>query len=234
MGNMGLQHLELVRPVDFLNDEAFARSAGNEQILQDARVRYDLNDAIGDCQMVIGTSARSRTVSWPTQSPEASMRSAVIASDAGRNVALLFGPERTGLANHHVDRCDVLVRIPVNPESPSINLAGAVLVMLYEVRKAMDSRCDSSLLIGESNAGARPATSAQLSGFFDHMERVVRETGFITEGPRESLLRKIRRIFVRSGMTDEDVNILRGVFTAILKQRPAAVRKSSLDDGHSS
>ncbi len=235
MGNMGLHHLELVRPVEFLNEEAFARSAGNEQILRDARVCDTLEQAIGDCEIVVGTSARTRTVRWPSQTPEASMQAVAAADAAGRNAALLFGPERTGLSNQDVDRCTVLVRIPVDPRSPSINLAGAALIMLYELRKAaLDS--GRSPLAPEASApeAARPATSAEMAGFFDHLEQVARQTGFIAEGPRESLLRKIRRIFVRSNMTDEEVNIMRGVFTAILTPRPASSRKRLSDDGERS
>ena len=231
MGNMGLRRLVLVRPVDYLNDEAFARSAGNEKILHDAEVRDSLNDAIGDCQMVIGTSARIRTVRWPSLTPEASMQAAAAASAAGQDVALVFGTERTGLANHHVDRCTALVRIPVSEQSPSINLAGAVLIMLYELRQALDALPGADETEDSPAGAARPATSAELAGFFEHLEQVARHTGFITEGPRESLLRKIRRIFIRSNMTDEDVNIMRGVFTAILTQRPAAARNSSNEKG---
>jgi len=225
MGNMGLERLELVRPVDFLNEQAFARSAGNERILQNASVHQTLDEAVSDCRMIIGTSARVRTVRWPSQSPEESMHAVASASREGVEVALLFGPERTGLSNQHVDRCNVLVRIPVDESSPSINLAGAVLIMLYELRKALMCGEVQPAKADVPAGSARHATSAEMTGFFGHLEQVVRQTGFVEDGPRESLLRKIRRIFVRSEMTDEEVNIMRGVFTAILNRRPTAVSR---------
>ncbi len=233
MGNMGLHHLELVKPVEFLNEQAFARSAGNESILKNANVRENLDDAIGDCEIVIGTSARSRTIQWPSQTPETSMSAAVEASSLGQNVALLFGPERTGLENLHIDRCTVLVKIPVDEQSPSINLAGAVLIMLYELHKAMLKTEVETVSIKSTNS-PRPATSDEMSGFFKHLESVVRQTGFITDGPRESLLRKIRRIFVRSRMSDEEVNIMRGVFTSILTQRPNSDQSANTSSGRNS
>lgn len=224
MGNMGVDRLELVRPVDFLVDEAFARSAGNEAILRNASVRGRLDEAIGDCSVVVGSSARVRTIQWPSLSPQEAMGDAAAAGSRGAEVALVFGSERAGLANRHIDRCTALVRIPVDERSPSINVAQAVMIMLYEYRKA--SVADAP---PRQDDDVKPATSDQMAGYFEHLERIARLTGFIADGPRESLLRKIRRIFVRSGMSEEEVNIMRGIFTAIETQRPAKARRGAND-----
>ena len=231
MGNMGVTRLDLVRPVDYLVSEALARSAGNESILHQAQVHESLQEAIADCSLVIATSARERTVKWPALSPSKAMEKAVIAARYGEQVAFVFGQERAGLANEHIDQCSIFVRIPVSELSPSINLAGAVLIMLYELKQA-DSKqpvAGNPEMLNKTPQPERPANSAQLEGFFGHLERVMRLTGFISGGPRDSLVRKIRRIFIRSGMSQDDVNIMRGILSSVEYQQSAGWNRSADD-----
>ena len=213
MGNMGFSDLALVRPVSYLVEEARVRTAGNEQILASASCFETLTEAIAKCHLVVGTSARLRTVDWPSLPPKESMRRVADNLRQGGNAAIVFGPERTGLSNQDTDRCDLLVRIPVDNRAPSINLAGAVIVILYELRLALQS--------GEYQPGSsdeKMATQEQIEGMFAHLNIVLEEIGFITGGPREILKRKIRRIFLRPSLTEDEVNILRGILTAISKK----------------
>ena len=145
------------------------------------------------------------------------MKQAALASAGGKQVALLFGPERTGLTNQAVEHCTALVRIPVNETSPSINLAGAVLIMLYEYQLAC-LKLHSTPEVSSRMAREEFATSEQVQGFFEHLERVVQEVEFIGNHPHDSLMRKIKRIFIRSRLTNDDVNILRGILTAVNKK----------------
>ena len=117
MGNMGFSDLYLVRSVDHLVEEARVRSSGNERILANARTSDSLAQAIGDCSFIVGTSARVRTVGWPNLTPRKAMREVAAALANAQHSAILFGPERTGLSNRHIDQCDVLVRIPVDEKN---------------------------------------------------------------------------------------------------------------------
>ncbi len=218
MGNMGFSDLCMVRPVNHLVEEARVRSSGNEGILANAKVTESLADAIGDCSFIVGTSARTRTVGWPSLAPRAAMKRIADEVEYSRQVAILFGPERTGLSNRHIDQCDVLVRIPVNDASPSINLAGAVLILLYELHLAIQQNASDEHANGDQpylEESEVPATHAQVEGFFEHLQTVLESVEFIAESPREVLMRKIRRIFLRPDLTEDEVNILRGIMTAV-------------------
>ena len=228
MGNMGVSELRLVNPVDFLVEEARVRSADNEDILANAAVYESMEAAIGDCSFVVGTSARVRTISWPNLTPRESMVQVAKISERGENVALVFGPESAGLSNLQIDQCDVLVRIPVSEDSPSINLAGAVLILLYELRLAEISSSDEESADDETleRKYGKMATQDQIQGFFEHLQTVMEDVEFIHSRPREKLMRKIRRIFIKPGLTEDEVNILRGLLTSINRMTRGAREKS--------
>ena len=223
IGNMGTGELWLVRPADHLCEEAKARSAGNDDILINASVCDSLDQAVADCTFVVGTSARVRTVGWPNQTPEDAMADVSRLSSEGQSIAVLFGPERTGLSNHHVERCDLLVRIPVDDRAPSINLAGAALIMLYELRRANEGQTPAAPMEQDSHM----ATREQIEGLFDHLFHVSNQVGFIAHGPREVLKRKMRRIFLNPGLKENEVNILRGFLTAVSRKLGASSEDSN-------
>ncbi len=221
MGNMGVSDLSMVHPVDFRVEEARVRSAKNEEILANAHECESLAEAIGDCSFVIGTSARVRTIGWPNLPPREAMEQVARVSEQGENVALVFGPERAGLSNSQIDQCDILVRIPVSDSAPSINLAGSVLILLYELRVIQ-----SETLVGGTEPVEqepkrkedRMATRKQMQGFFEHLFDVMADVEFISGNPRDILKRKIRRIFIRPGLTEDEVNILRGFLKSVNKK----------------
>ena len=136
MANMGVNNLALVQPRDFPAAEATARAAGADHILDNAVVVDDLDQAIADCALVIGASARPRAIEWPQLSPARAMEKAAHTATARHaHAALLFGRESRGLTNRELDRCHYLVRIPADPAFPSLNIASAAMVLLYELRK---------------------------------------------------------------------------------------------------
>ena len=135
MKNMGLSDLALVRPKFFPHEDAEARASGADDLLQSAQVVESLDEALADCSYVAGTSARSRTIGWPTMAPRECAERLVAESRQGCP-AIVFGPEKSGLTNDDLDRCHTLLRIPTNPDFSSLNLAMAVQVLTYELRVA--------------------------------------------------------------------------------------------------
>lgn len=211
MKNMGLRHLVLVAPRDFPGSDATARAAGAEDVLANARVCASLEEAIADCQLVIGTSARDRRISWPRLSPDEAARRAVSASTS-QEVAIVFGRERTGLTNDELDRCQALVTIPTDPEFASLNLACAVQVVAYEIyRAALDSDTSPE---SADDLGEPRASQGDVERFYQHLEQAMIETGFLDPRNPRLLMRRIMRLFNRVDMTVNEVNILRGILTS--------------------
>lgn len=210
--NMGLTELALVRPRYFPHDEATARASGADDVLAGARVFDTLADAIGDCVYAIGASARTRAIGWPTlDARDAALR--VIAESSHGNVAVVFGPEKTGLENSDLDLCDALLSIPANPDFSSLNLAMAVQVVTYEIRAAQADKQP------EYVADAPLATSAELEHFYAHLERVLTDLGFLDPDNPRHLMRRLRRLFIRVRPDQNELNILRGFLTAIDRDR---------------
>lgn len=214
MKNMGLQHLYLVTPDEFPSDEATARAAGAEDLLARARVCTSLDEAIGDCELVIGTSARHRRIPWPLLDP-AETAQRLVAESETRQVAVLFGRERTGLTNDELDRCQLLVNIPADPAFSSLNLACAVQVIAYEIWRVSGQ---GMVPPPETDALGEPlATHEEVQRFYEHLERVLVETRFLDPDNPRLLMRRLNRLFNRVALTRNEVNILRGILTAVIQ-----------------
>jgi tRNA (cytidine32/uridine32-2'-O)-methyltransferase len=218
MKNMALHRLMLVEPLNFPHPDATARAAGAEDVLDRAVVCNTLDVAVADCALVIGTSARARRIGWPTVTPDEAARALVAAAGAGP-VAVVFGQERTGLLNEDLDRCRTVVSIPVNEEYPSLNLGSAVQILAYEIFRAagaVSQRAGRTDLAGHDD----------MRRFFHHLEAVLVDIGFLVpENPRY-LMRRLMRLFHRAEPDRNELNILRGILTAV--QTP---RRSKLDSG---
>ena len=216
MKTMGLTRLVLVDPLHFPDAEATARAVGAEDILDNAQLCAGLDEALADCHLVIGTSARNRRIPWPLLMPDEAAQRAVQES-AERDVALVFGRERTGLTNDELDRCHLLVNIPTDPNFSSLNLAAAVQVLAYEVRRATLAghlaKPDAATLLGEPLA-----TAADVQRFYDHLEQVLVETRFLDPANPRLLMRRLMRLFNRVQLTDNEVKILRGFLSAVGQQ----------------
>lgn len=206
--NMGLSDLALVAPRYFPHDEATARASGADDILENATVYETLADAIADCVYVVGASARSRAINWPClDARDAAAR--MIEQSAAGTVAAVFGPEKTGLSNADLDHCDTLLTIPANPEFSSLNVAMAVQVVTYEIRAALAEKRP------EYEYDAPPATSGALEHFYTHLEKVLLDVEFLDPDNPRHLMRRLRRLFIRARVDENEVNILRGILTAV-------------------
>jgi len=209
MKNMGLSDLALVNPRYFPHEEATARASGATDILETAKVVSCLADALSDCVYVAGASARSRTINWPSMGPRDCAVRMIRECDKG-NVAAVFGPEKSGLHNDDLDLCNTLLTIPTDPGFSSLNLAMAVQVLTYELRVA------SLLDPGPTfETEAPPATSEEMEHFYTHLEQVLEDIRFLDPDNPRHLMRRLRRLFIRARPDKNEVNILRGILTAI-------------------
>jgi TrmH family RNA methyltransferase len=209
MKNMGVLDLVLVAPLLFPHEEATARASGAVDVLENATVVDSLEEAIEDCVYVAGASARSRSINWPSMDAR-DCASKLIEESRHGTVAAVFGPEKSGLSNAHLDHCHTLLTIPTDPGFSSLNLAMAVQVLTYELRSAR-----IEYTAPEYESGAPLAKSEDLEYFYDHLEQVLTDADFLDpENPRR-LMRRLRRLFIRARPDQNELNILRGILTAV-------------------
>lgn len=221
MKNMGLDALYLVAPLaDPGSPEARARAAGAEDVLEGARVLATLPEALADSGLVIGSSARTREIPWPTVSPRVAAREAVRAARRAP-VALVFGQERMGLTNEELDRCHLMVSIPTSPDFSSLNLAAAVQILAYEVLLARNLEPG----VAVRPAGPVLASHEDLQRLYSHLETVLGDIGFFGSRHPEKLMRRLVRLFNRAQLDDSEVSILRGILTAMQQSRQAGPDK---------
>jgi len=215
MKNMCLDKLYLVNPREYPSGVATARASGADDVLANAVVCKDLGEAVEDCQLVIGASARLRSVNWPEVNPRqcADLVSSAPDSDT---IAILFGREDSGLTNAEMDKCQYLVHIPTNEEYSSLNIAAAVQVICYELYLAAAGMNEiESVIVNkmDDDQGVR-ASSKEMEGMFQHMEAALTEIGFLKPPSCQKLMRRLRRLYNRASLDSTDINILRGVMSA--------------------
>jgi tRNA/rRNA methyltransferase/tRNA (cytidine32/uridine32-2'-O)-methyltransferase len=207
MKNMNMNQLRLVTPKHFPHADATARASGADDVLKHASVHATLQDAIADCQIVLGASARDRTISWPSFTARESAEKWVNAPQKA-NIALVFGRENSGLKNHELDLCHFLLRIPCNQEYSSLNLAAAVQVVCYELFIASGQELVSEI----GDQGEDPLASAeQMEGFYQHLQQTIADIGFLQPERSKSIMRRLRRIFNRTQLDTKELDILRGI-----------------------
>lgn len=211
MKNMGLSRLHLVRPGEYPHPEATARAAGAGDILEQAVVCDTLEEALSGCGVVIGASARRRRTQWPEFDPHACAEF-LVGLDQAEEAAVVFGREHSGLSNDELDRCAYLVCIPSNPAYSSLNLAAAVQVIAYEIYQCRDR---TEELKEEQTGTERKATLQEMDGLYLHMERALTDIGVLDPQNPRLLMRRLRRLYNRAGLIESEVNILRGILSAI-------------------
>ncbi|BCK63734.1 tRNA (cytidine/uridine-2'-O-)-methyltransferase TrmJ [Aeromonas caviae] len=215
MKTMGLSQMVLVDPQAQPDDNAYALAAGASDLLANARIVSTLDEAIADCGLVIGTSARSRTLSWPMLDPREAGEK-LVTEGMQHPVALVFGRERTGLTNDELQKCHYHVAIAANPEYSSLNLAMAVQTLCYEVRMYWLQQEQ----VGETDMAVDYPSAEQLEGFYQHLEQTLLKTGFIADDHPGQVMSKLRRLFNRARPEAVELNILRGILTSVQKPRP--------------
>lgn len=226
MKNMGLGNLWLVNPASFPDEASYARAAGAADLLDRTRVVATLDEAIDDCVLVMGTSARGRKVPWPViPPPQAAARTFEVAAQGP--VALVFGRENHGLSNEELQRCHFHIHIPSNQDYSSLNLAMAVQVVCYELRMFYLKQLGE----GESGPQLRPMISpadpgwdrplapvADVEGFYAHLEDVLVGLEFHSRDKPRQLMTRMRRLFQRAQLDQMEINILRGILSAVEKK----------------
>ncbi|STY62906.1 tRNA (cytosine(32)/uridine(32)-2'-O)-methyltransferase TrmJ [Mannheimia haemolytica] len=210
MKTMGLTHLRLVAPKQPLDEQAEALAAGAKDVLDNAQCYATFDEAIADCQLVIGTSARLRHLQNTLIEPRDCGELVVNRANLGK-VAIVFGRERVGLTNEELLKCQYHLHFPTNPDYGSLNLAMAVQLASYEIRMAyLQNFSEKQPLAAEKDY----PTAQALEHFFAHTERLYTELGFIRN---DSVMLKLRRLYQRAELETNELNLLRGMLTAVEK-----------------
>jgi len=203
---MGFWRLVLVAPQRFPDPQVEAMAAGAADVLQHLVTAASVPEAITDCTRVYGLSARRRGVSLPELDPRAAVAEIAPLLQAGREVALLFGNERSGLDNDELSVCHAMVRIPSVEDFSSLNLAQAVQLMAWELRMATLTGADSSTDLPEA-----PATADQMERFFEHLFATLHEIDFHKGRSAVTIEKRLRRLFHRAMPDARELRILHGV-----------------------
>ncbi|WP_104400503.1 tRNA (cytosine(32)/uridine(32)-2'-O)-methyltransferase TrmJ [Vibrio penaeicida] len=213
---MGLSNMVLVDPQCEVDSQSVALAAGASEIALNAKVVNTLEEAVEDCGLVVGSSARSRTLEWPMLEPRECGELFALEGKS-HPVALVFGRERTGLTNDELQRCHFHVCIPANPEYSSLNLAMAVQTLAYEVRVAHLNDVASEHPSQQENDYPR---HKELEMFYEHLEKVITQTQFLDDRNPGQVMNKLRRLFSRARPEAQEINILRGILTSVQKNLP--------------
>jgi tRNA/rRNA methyltransferase len=237
MANFGLTDLRLVAPRDgWPNDKAHAAAAGAAFVVEQATVYDTVEQAIGELNFVLATTARPREMVKAVLSPESAGRELRRRSDRAERTGVLFGPERSGLDNDTIALADAILTAPVSPGFASLSLPQAVLLFGYEWLKAESpapplgraTAFDGPATEGIAFPDTRPATRAELLGLFDHLEGELDRSGFLHPAEkRPSMVRAIRNMFHRMGTTEQDVRTWRGIVASLSGPRSGRGKKLS-------
>ena len=223
MKNMGLSELVLVDPERFPDPDAVSRASGADDVLVNARIVATLEEAIADCSLVLGTSARDRRIPWPVLDPRESADKVLdqLEQVADAQIALVFGREDSGLTTDELQRCQYHVHIPSMPDFSSLNLAAAVQVLAYELRMQGLQREGAPTKMHKVETTAVfneiPATAGDLEQFYQHLEQVLVEIGFHDPQKPRQLMPRLRRLYGRVHLNRMEMNILRGILTETQK-----------------
>ncbi|MEM0954344.1 MAG: RNA methyltransferase [Pseudomonadota bacterium] len=218
MKTMGLSDLVMVEPRAFPHQEATWRAAKAADVLEGARIVPTMADAIADCQLVVGTSARERRIPWPTLDSRRCGEQVLRAAGRGEQVALVFGREDKGLNNEELQLCNLHLYIPSHEDYSSLNLSMAVQVVCYELR--MGQLADA-LPENPCEVWDAPLTTAEnMERFYVHLEQTLSDIEFLDPAAPRQLMTRLRRLYGRVQLDEMELNILRGILTET--QRVAA------------
>ncbi|ADZ91545.1 tRNA (cytosine(32)/uridine(32)-2'-O)-methyltransferase TrmJ [Marinomonas mediterranea] len=226
MKNMGLSNLYLVDPNDYPSDEATSRAAGAVDLLENATIVSTLEEAISDCSLVIGTSARHRTFQLPIMNARECAET-VIPEAKQHDVAIVFGRETTGLLNEEIAQCHRQVYIDANDEYPVLNISQAVQIVAYEIWMANQ---DQSIHAKET---AEYPRKKEMDLFHEHLEETLYGLNFIIKNHPGKVLEKLQRFFNRSRPEKQELGILRGVLAAVQREAnlTPSTKNSDAKDG---
>jgi TrmH family RNA methyltransferase len=217
MKNMALSDLVLVRPRSFPHPESSALAACADDVLANARIVATVSEAVADCGYVAGTTSRPRSYYWEFTTPR-DVAARIVALPGDNRAALLFGSERYGLGTEDLQYCNVLVRIPANTEYCSLNLAMSVQLLAYEIFMARETP------VSQTQLELPLATAGDVEHFYNHLHQVLDDIDF--EDKTGHLMERLRRLFNRAQMDRNELNILRGILSAVQGRRGQSSRRS--------
>jgi len=245
MKNMGISRLVLVDPKADINEEALQRSSRADDILHQARTVATLEEAIADCGLVVGTSARSRYIPWPLMTPRQCAAKAAEVAPHNNQVALVFGRESSGLTNDELHLCHAHVHIPTDENFSSLNVSQAIQVLCYEMRLAA-LELDKAAAVDQPAEAAEEghgwgvdwdyelASHGELNGLLQHMEQTMVDIDFLDPNTPKQLMSRMRRLYQRAGMDKMEINMMRGMLAAVQRQANALKALQGADsDGDS-
>ncbi len=212
MKTMGLRHLTLVSPPHWPHPDADTMAAGAADLIDQVKLVDSLAEAIADCSLVIGTSARSRSFSWPMLTPRASGQKVIQEAEKSQ-VALVFGQETMGMTNEELQQCNYHVCIPGNPEYPVLNVASAIQILCYEIRQSLEARNETEA-DSDQEITTYPDANA-MEQFYQHLEEALYDVNFIIRQHPGNAMTKLRRLFNRARPESEEMNMLRGILSRI-------------------
>ncbi|MGH8599973.1 MAG: RNA methyltransferase [Burkholderiales bacterium] len=209
MKTMGLESLWLVGPRHFPHADAEALAAHATDVLMAATVCATLDEALAGVTYAVACSARPRDLSLEAaDARQAAAR--VLAAAQAHPVAVVFGNEASGLTTDEVGRCQLIVHVPANPEYPSLNLAAAVQVLAYELRMGTLDGVPAPVRVG-----GEPAPLEDVERLYAHLEKTLCDIGYTDPQRPKKLMQRLRRLFARSRLEREEVNILRGILGTV-------------------
>ena len=214
MFNMCLSRLSLVDPQCPVGEIAYARASGANAVLDNRETCERLEHALEDCSLVVCTSARRRSLTWP-EIEIGELAAKLRSLEDGARAALVFGREHSGLTNDEIQRSNCMVSIPTNPDFSSLNLAAAVQVVCFEVYRHFAGPAAAARVEPQD----KPATGDEVEGFFEHLQQVLESSGFLDPAQPGQIMQRLRRLYLRSELTVNEVNILRGMLSAFDQSR---------------
>lgn len=213
MKTMGLKHLVLVNPKKYKHDQALQMAMSADDVVTQTEHKTDLKEAIQECTLVFASTARSRGFDLPAMNPEKAAKQALIQARTDNKIAIVFGPERMGLSNEDLQCCTHRITIPANPEYSSLNIASAVQIVCYELFKQAlieDAPIEEKRIL--------PPVE-NLENFYKHLETTLSDTGFIIQNHPGDIMSKLRTLFSRAQMDEQELNIMRGILASMNRTR---------------
>jgi len=212
MKTMSQDNLYLVNPKEFPSAVATARATGADDILANASIHDDLKSAISDCELVITTSARTRSIPWPMVTPRECAEK--VTELNGANVAIVFGRENSGLSNEEMELGNLVLQIPTNTEYSSLNLASAVQIICYELFLKRNVNEDTI-----KKEKVPFVTQDKIELFYEHLEECMIEIGYHDVNYPRRLMHRMRRLFNRAQLDESEWKILRGFLAKIQENK---------------
>ncbi|MFT4518301.1 MAG: tRNA (cytidine32/uridine32-2'-O)-methyltransferase [Halioglobus sp.] len=224
MKNMGLTRLYLVEPKQYPDEQADWRAASAGDILENAIISSTLEEAISDCQFVVGTSARERRIPWPQLDPRKCAQR-IARSSTNEQVAVLFGREDRGLTNDELKVCNLHLTVPTAQAYSSLNLAMAVQIVCYELQMVL--AINDLPVLEDQEWDAPPSTRENMERFYTHLEETLIDIEFLDPAAPRQLMSRLRRLYGRVRLDEMELNILRGVLTETQKWVKKGLKKGN-------